>query len=185
LSYERSLIVVVLNLRKNGIESEGCATAAAAADVLVRREAGSDLEGLKSVFCSLHELSSSPAAPSLLQSKIQSRDLMFSGAKKRSWFVAERRALHPPLPLGWQQKHGDDDDFNMAIIFGTGFQAEDCEADVSFFLLLLLLLLHLPNLLNRKTDLLLLADFLPIALLCVVPSFCGTREASPKSVRPL
>lgn len=37
--------------------------------------------------------------------------------------------LHPPLPLGWQQKHGDDDDFNMAIIFGTGFQAKDCEAD--------------------------------------------------------
>jgi hypothetical protein len=78
-----------LNLRKNGIESERekerCATVAAAtADVLVRRGAGSDLEGLKSVFCSLHELSSSPAAPSLLQSKIQSRDLMFSGAKKRS-----------------------------------------------------------------------------------------------------
>jgi len=49
--------VVVLNLRKNGIESERekerCATAAAAADVLVRRGAGSDLEGLKSVFCSL------------------------------------------------------------------------------------------------------------------------------------
>ncbi len=97
LSSERSLIVVVLNLRENGIESERekerCATAAAAADVLVRRGAGSDLEGLKSVFCSLHELSSSPAAPSLLQSKIQPRDLMFSGAKKRSWFVAERGEL--------------------------------------------------------------------------------------------
>jgi len=42
--------VVVLNLRKNGIESERerekerCAIAAAAADVLVRRGAGSDLE---------------------------------------------------------------------------------------------------------------------------------------------
>jgi hypothetical protein len=74
--------------------------------------------------------------------------------------------LHPPLPLGWQQKHGDDDDFNMAIIFGTGFQAQDCEADVSFFFLLFL---YITNLRNRNTDLLLLADFLPIALLC--PSF--------------
>jgi hypothetical protein len=67
----------------------------------------------------------------------------------------------------------------MAIIFGTGFQAQDCEPDVGFFLLLL----HVPNLLNRNTDLLLLADFLPIALLCVLPSFCGTlihQRSKPK-----
>ncbi len=96
---------------------------------------------------------------------------MFSGLRREAVFLqkgANWVPLHPPLPLGWQQKHGDDDDFNMAIIVGTGLQAEDCEADVSFFLLLLL---HIPNLRNRSTDLLLLADFLPIALLCILPSF--------------
>ncbi len=178
LSYERSLILVVLNLRKNGIESEReierCATAAAAAaDVLVRRGAGVILKVSNLSFVLFMSFLLLQQLPPSCNRRSSLEIWCFRGLRRKAGLLQKAAnwvPLHPPLPLGWQQKHGDDDDFNMAIIFGTGFQAKDCEADVSFFLLLLLLL-HIPNFRNRNTDLLLLADFLPIALLCVLPSF--------------